>query len=133
MRSAISGYLCLLLAVCTLCSGIHIDLDHWIQYDANSCDTFSEAYITTPDEYPEVEIAIRQSEQTGSADVRILPGKIFRKVIWTDLHALLPQKAFYLQQCFGTNSDYIRVETEIESSVSVVLEYLHQQDGRKRS
>ncbi len=132
MRSTVSGFICMLLAVCMFFAGIHIDLEHWIKYEADSCDTFGEAYITSPDEYTEVEIAIRQSEQPETFETRVLPRKFSRKLFFAESDALLPDKVFFLAQCFVEVSDYDKEENEILSPVSVVMNYVHRQDGRKR-
>lgn len=132
MRSIKAGPICMLLIVCILCAGLHIDLKHWIQYDENSCGALGDAYITSPDEYSEVEIAIRQSEQLESSEVFLRLGRITRKCFFADWNVLLPERANIRTQFTEVVYEYERDEIEIINPCSVMVDYVHRQDGRKR-
>ncbi len=134
MNSVLSNLICILMAVCMLFTGIHIDLDHWNRYDRNSSKTLSDSYITSPDDYIEVVVAVQRLEKGNERlQVRLLLNRMVRKFFDPDLHAILPVNALFINHWIRQFFDYEWDAIATRCHMSVVMDYMHQQDGRKRN
>lgn len=132
MISRFSRSICLCLAVCLIFMGIYADIDHWGSYGENSRVASNEAFITSVDDFQEVVLCTGKTNPGDGLTIRAVLNRTVRRISEYMAHAVVPNPDLLPNNIICLFADYGRDTVNVTHYMSVVMDYIHHQDGRKR-